>query len=93
LNPSKGTVCKAFHLLGITKMQRSDNPVRRKRQAVVGETAKAPMLRDHRNAGTKVLGDAAEAVVLAELVKRGQRVLISFGDKECYDLIFHAESG
>ena len=40
-----------------------------------------------REKNTKIIGDKSEAVILAELVKRGKIVLIPFGDKQRYDLV------
>ena len=89
LNLSKGCVSKAFTLLGITKLQRRDNPVRSRRAAVLLTDSEPPMPRNH-VAGTKLLGDAAEAVILAELMKAGKTVLLPFGDRERYDMVVHS---
>ena len=42
---------------------------------------------------TKAIGDISVSMALAALVKLGKSVLIPFGDKERYDLIFEDETG
>ena len=37
-------------------------------------------------ANTKTIGDISEAVIIAELIKLGERVLIPFGDNSRYDI-------
>lgn len=41
-------------------------------------------------ANTKLAGDTAEAIVLAEFVKAGFPVLVPFGDNQRYDLVVEA---
>lgn len=36
---------------------------------------------------TKLIGDVTQAVVIADLMKRGKTVLTPFGDKDRYDLV------
>ena len=42
---------------------------------------------------TKDVGDISEAMVLAELVKRGKHVLLPFGDNRRYDFVVDMEDG
>lgn len=42
---------------------------------------------------TKQVGDASEAAVVAELIKRGYTVSIPFGDNDPYDLVVDSAEG
>lgn len=42
---------------------------------------------------TKLVGDVAVAMILAALLKRGQNVLLPFGDRHPYDLVIEDRSG
>jgi ribosomal protein L37AE/L43A len=44
-------------------------------------------------ANSKTVGDATEAIVLAHLVRRGEVVLLPFGDNQRYDMVVHKRSG
>jgi hypothetical protein len=42
---------------------------------------------------SKHIGEVAQAVILAELIKRGMLVLTPFGDNQRYDLVIESASG
>lgn len=88
---SKGTAYAAFQALGLGKL--SPTAIKGRERRVPTHPELQPVVIALHHAPTKVRGDAAEAVVLAELVKAGKVVLLPFGDKERYDLVVQASPG